>query len=482
VLKRKLLIALLLAFTNSIYPQAITRGVVESEIYISSDWYVNGYGEIVHTIWRSTDHGKHLTNQYVSTTMPQQGTRFDIVTDATPGVLYGVNYYKLYISYDFGETWEFIENTGQDGRYTSGYTQGEVYKYNNIEGQGPALWRSTDYAQNYTLMNEQVFGIPEIGLSSGDLYLRTGTPSDGLFILKSNDFGETFDTIPVSQEIAGIIPGGYYPILSRGAEPGELYLVTWHLPGSDYVYRIYYSSDYGQTFRLQYQSGDTNFYYWGYNFSAGREPGSFYVRRGTGNNYDYSTHTHLYIDYSTDYGQSFTTFFHDTHSEYDGNPTSITHTVSAIAEPAGYGTVEGAGRYTEGTEITVTATPNEGYEFVNWTEGETIVSELPAYTFTVERTLTLAANFRLINSVTLDNINPFKSFPNPFSSSVTFEHRLPNGEGLLSIHSITGSTVFKEKLSGTQTPFDLSHLPQGAYIYTITTGGHSIYRGVMVKQ
>ena len=282
--------------------------------------------------------------------------------------------------------------------------------------------------------------------------------------------------------IAGTIPGGYYPILSRGAVPGELYLVTWHLPGSDYVYRIYYSSDYGHTFKLQHQSGDTNFFYWGYNFSAGREPGSFYVKRSTGNNYDYSTHTHLYIDYSTDYGQSFTTFFHDTHSGYDGNPTSVVHTLTLQPNPLGGGTVQGAGRYSEGDMATISATPAEGYEFINWTEGENPISELPTYTFTVERTLTLVANFKLVNSVAVGSANLFNAFPNPFSSGVAFEHPLPNGEGLLSIRSITGSTVFTAKLNGAQTPFDLSHLPQGAYIYTITTDGHPVYRGVLVKR
>jgi hypothetical protein len=461
--------------------QLITRGAAEGEIYLSKVWYVNQDWETVHAIWRSTDNGRHLTNQYASTTMPEQGTRFDIVSDAAPGVLYGVNYYKLYISYNFGETWDFVENTGQDGRYASGHTQGEVYKYNNIEGQGPALWRSVDYTQNYTLMNEQVYGIPEIGLSLGEFYLRTGTSLDGLFILKSNDFGFTFDTIPVNQEIAGTNPGGYYPTLSRGATPGELYLVTWHLPASDYVYRIYYSSDYGQTFQLQYQSDETNMYYWGYSFSAGRELGSFYVSRGTGNDNDNPTHTHQYIDYSTDYGKSFTTFFHNTDSNYNGNPTSISHTVSAIVEPSGYGTVEGFGRFAEGTEITVTATPNEGYEFVNWTENGEVVSELVSYTFAVERTLTLIANFKLINGATLDNLNLFKSFPNPFSSVVTVECPLQSSEGMLRICNTMGNVIFTGKLNGAKTSFDLSHLPQGAYIYSIETNSRLVYRGILIK-
>jgi hypothetical protein len=272
---------------------------------------------------------------------------------------------------------------------------------------------------------------------------------------------------------------GVYPTLSRGADPGELYLVTWHLPCN---YHIYFSSDYGQTFQLKYQSDECDFYYWGYSFSAGREPGSFYVSRGTGNDNDNPTHTHQYIDYSTDYGKSFTTFFHDTHSGYDGNPTSITHTVSAIVEPTGYGTVAGTGRFAEGTEVIVTATPNEGYEFVNWTEGETIVSELAAYTFTVERTLTLVANFKLINGIALDNANLFKSFPNPFSSMVTFEYPLLSSEGLLRICSAMGNVVFTGRLNGAKTSFDLSHLPQGVYIYSIETDGHYLHKGVIVKE
>jgi hypothetical protein len=480
-MKRILLIALLLVNGNASLPQSITRGTAEGEVYISNDWYINGTSEFVHAVWRSTDHGRHLTNQHASTTMPEQGTRFDIVSDATPGILYGINYNKLYISYNFGEIWEFVENTGQHGRYTSGCQVGEVYKFNNIEAA--VLWKSNDYAQNFSFVNDQIDGgFPEVGTEPGEVFFITGYPSEiPLLILRSMNNGNAFDTIQITSEIAGIIPGGYFPTLTRGATPGELYLVTWHLPASDYVYRIYYSSDYGQSFQLQYQSGETNFYYWGYSFSAGREPGSFYVRRATGNNYDYSTYTHLYIDYSTDYGKSFTTFFHNTDSNYDGNPTSITHTVSGNAEPSGYGIAEGTGRYAEGTEITVAATPNEGYEFVNWTESGEVVTELVSYTFTVERTITLVANFKLINGIALDNANLFKSFPNPFSSVVTFEHPLQSSEGLLRISSTMGNTVFTGKLNGAKTSFDLSHLPQGVYIYSIETNSRLVYRGILIK-
>ncbi len=463
------------------YGQSITRGATEGEIYFPNSWYLNTTSfEFVPAIWRSTDNGRHLTTQYAATTIPVEDAVVGVVSDANPGVLYGVNYYKLYISYDYGVSWEFVEDIGQDGRYASGFNPGEVYKYNNIEGEGPALWRSTDYAQNYTLKNEQVYGRPEIGLSTGDIYFLTGVPpSSDLLILESHNYGDSFDTIVINSDIAGYYLMGHYPRLSRGAAPSELYLITWHLPSN---YYIYYSSDYGQTFHLQYQSDECNFYYWNYSFSAGREPGSFYVTRSTGNDFESSTHMLHYIDHSTDYGKSFTTFFHDTDIDYDGNPTSITHTVSAIVEPTGYGTVAGTGRFAEGTEVIVTATPNEGYEFVNWTENGEVVTELAAYTFTVERTLTLVANFKLINGVALDNTNLFKSFPNPFSTVVTFEYPLLSSEGMLRTCNTMGNVIFTGKLNDTKTSFDLSHLPQGVYIYSIETDGHYLHKGVIVKE
>ena len=70
-----------------------------------------------------------------------------------------------------------------------------------------------------------------------------------------------------------------------------------------------------------------------------------------------------------------------------------THTVTVTAEN---GTVEGAGSYTHGTEVTLTATPAEGYQFVNWTIGEEVVSSENSYVLTVTGDVTLVANFELI--------------------------------------------------------------------------------------
>lgn len=47
------------------------------------------------------------------------------------------------------------------------------------------------------------------------------------------------------------------------------------------------------------------------------------------------------------------------------------------------GSVSGAGSYYEGQSVTATATPNLGYKFLGWYDGEDVVSEDIVYTFTI---------------------------------------------------------------------------------------------------
>lgn len=68
--------------------------------------------------------------------------------------------------------------------------------------------------------------------------------------------------------------------------------------------------------------------------------------------------------------------------------------VTATANPTEGGTVTGAGEYIEGVEVTLVATPKYGYNFVNWTKGEEVVSEIVEYTFTPSANVELVANFQ----------------------------------------------------------------------------------------
>ena len=72
-----------------------------------------------------------------------------------------------------------------------------------------------------------------------------------------------------------------------------------------------------------------------------------------------------------------------------------TYTISLSSSPAAGGTVSGGGTFQQGSFRTMTATPSTHYNFVNWTEGSTVVSTSPSYGFTVNSSRTLVANFAL---------------------------------------------------------------------------------------
>ena len=75
------------------------------------------------------------------------------------------------------------------------------------------------------------------------------------------------------------------------------------------------------------------------------------------------------------------------------NFTQQTYTISVSANPTAGGNVGGGGTYTQGQSCTVTASANNGYTFVNWTENGQQVSTNANYTFNVIGNRTLVANF-----------------------------------------------------------------------------------------
>lgn len=74
-------------------------------------------------------------------------------------------------------------------------------------------------------------------------------------------------------------------------------------------------------------------------------------------------------------------------------------TISTCSSPAGGGTTRGGGTVNCGASVTVTATANTGYRFVNWTEGGGEVSRSASYSFSASGDRTLVANFARVYEV-----------------------------------------------------------------------------------
>ncbi|MBO4851253.1 MAG: Ig-like domain-containing protein [Prevotella sp.] len=83
----------------------------------------------------------------------------------------------------------------------------------------------------------------------------------------------------------------------------------------------------------------------------------------------------------------------------------VTYPLTIAANPAEGGTVSAYPNdevYEAGSEVSLTATPNFGYHFINWTDaGGSVVSTNAKFTYTVESEAALTANFEAVNTYSL---------------------------------------------------------------------------------
>ena len=87
--------------------------------------------------------------------------------------------------------------------------------------------------------------------------------------------------------------------------------------------------------------------------------------------------------------------------------------LNITVNPVNSGTVTGSGTYAHGANVTVTATPNQNYSFLNWTKGSVVQSTQPTYTFTMPaESVNLIANFEELPPTLYTvsaNVNPVNS-------------------------------------------------------------------------
>lgn len=87
-------------------------------------------------------------------------------------------------------------------------------------------------------------------------------------------------------------------------------------------------------------------------------------------------------------------------------PTPAQYTITATANPITAGSVTGGGTYNEGATVTLTATPNSGYKFVNWTNGTSTISEEATTNVTITANSNFIANFEKVEAIIPDYPTP----------------------------------------------------------------------------
>jgi hypothetical protein len=100
--------------------------------------------------------------------------------------------------------------------------------------------------------------------------------------------------------------------------------------------------------------------------------------------------------------------------------TPVSYDISATANLEDGGTIMGAGSYLHGATVTLEATANEGYTFINWTKNGEVVSSNSTYSFTVTEAGSYVANFELNTYEITVTANPVVG--GMVEGSGTYEH------------------------------------------------------------
>ena len=143
-------------------------------------------------------------------------------------------------------------------------------------------------------------------------------------------------------------------------------------------------------------------------------------------------------------------------------------TITVTSSNESMGTVSGSGEYEFGTDTTITATPNDGYRFVSWNDGNTdnpraiIVTEDATYIANFEESVGIESR---------DILNGLTFYPNPTTGTITFNR---NDIIKVEVLDVMGKTVAVYENAYI---INLSKLNNGYYIMRITTA-----EGVTVRK
>jgi hypothetical protein len=297
---------------------ALIRGYSTGEIYFGSTWYWVAIGDRYNAIFYSNDRGQSLEIVYVCDIDAGDMQPYSLMRDATPGVFYNIQPTNLWMSQNYCSSWALILPSVTYTSYSAGITPGEIYAiWTNEALWRVELWKSMDYGNNFQLANESVSGKCEVGTEPGEIYHYHLWYEDSIYlkINLSQDGGASFNTsFNHDTSICGLSLMGHKPIIYHGANPGELYLVSWFPPA---IFKIFHSTDYGYSFEHRFTSSFCDFFYEGYGFTPGVGSGEFYYSKKLPWFDGINTKIHIY--HSSDTAKTFTEYVHVLDSNFPVN-------------------------------------------------------------------------------------------------------------------------------------------------------------------
>ena len=144
-----------------------------------------------------------------------------------------------------------------------------------------------------------------------------------------------------------------------------------------------------------------------------------------------------------------------------------TFVITAVADPEEGGTVTGAGTYTYGQTVTLTAEALTEFQFVYWTENDEIVSEEATLTFNADSDRQLVAHFTSTVGVVEHDALTVNVYPNPVRDKLTIEVSEP--VKTLEVYTMNGMLVSKQTDCSDKIEINVESYAFGTYMIRLTT-------------
>jgi len=142
-------------------------------------------------------------------------------------------------------------------------------------------------------------------------------------------------------------------------------------------------------------------------------------------------------------------------------PTNGTITVMNGTEPVTNGAV-----LNSGTVLSLTATPNTNYKFVQWWDGNT---EAEQRTYTLTGNVTISAEFAQVTGIEIPETPLVRVYPNPTNGAFALEFGIA-GAYVVTISDMSGKILLRQSINDSVIRMDISNYPAGVYLLTIDDG------------
>jgi YD repeat-containing protein len=155
--------------------------------------------------------------------------------------------------------------------------------------------------------------------------------------------------------------------------------------------------------------------------------------------------------------------------------TIICH-VSLSANDAAMGSVTGSGDYAANSAVTISATPNPGYRFVQWNDGNTDNPRL----ITVLSDTAFIAMFDVETGITDRKTSTIDIYPNPATDHITVVLPENVSQAVFTLYDTQDKMLIRREINSRE-EISVSKLVPGIYLYHVRTEKES-YTGKIIRK